>query len=168
MGTEVLRPYDVLSERFPASFHRRKHQIQSPGGNKKWSGKKTGSSPENGATKRSARNGSGARKDDGDGGLVSGKVTLLRRGESLDSLAKILHRSPDPKQPEPEPVVIPAKIHHLPNQIRLSPAPFRDVYAGSAFYSSPSPRSLPLPSFFNKRDPADSATQDLRRMLRLD
>ncbi|MGI4370304.1 proline-rich nuclear receptor coactivator motif-containing protein, partial [Klebsiella pneumoniae] len=70
-----------------------------------------------------------------------------------------------------------------PDQIRicdlksvlLSPAPGAgDVYAGSAFATSPSPRSLPLPSFFNKKHMSkvaggdDPATRDLRRLLRLD
>ncbi|KAK9139515.1 hypothetical protein Scep_009196 [Stephania cephalantha] len=47
-----------------------------------------------------------------------------------------------------------------------------DVYAGSAFSLSPSPRALPLPRFSTKRDGArvvdDSATKDLRRLLRLE
>lgn len=45
-----------------------------------------------------------------------------------------------------------------------------DMYAGSAFSVSPSPSSLPLPSFSKKKQfPIDdSATRDLRRLLRLD
>ncbi|KAL8264659.1 hypothetical protein R6Q59_022789 [Mikania micrantha] len=54
-----------------------------------------------------------------------------------------------------------------------------DSYAGPVFVHSPSPRSLPLPSFFNKKqeglmtmveDPGgfdDSATKYLCRLLRL-
>ncbi|MFS7928573.1 hypothetical protein Hanom_Chr04g00322361 [Helianthus anomalus] len=52
-----------------------------------------------------------------------------------------------------------------------------DSYAGSAFFHSPSPRSLPLPSFFKKQDSMamvddddafdDSATKHLCRLLRL-
>ncbi|PIM97588.1 hypothetical protein CDL12_29941 [Handroanthus impetiginosus] len=64
----------------------------------------------------------------------------------------------------------------VPKQIRLSPPPLADVYAGSAFSLSPSPQSLPLPSFFNKKHQSDntskpfddSATRDLRRLLRLE
>ncbi|GMP53455.1 hypothetical protein CsSME_00018905 [Camellia sinensis var. sinensis] len=47
-------------------------------------------------------------------------------------------------------------------------------YAGSAFSVSPSPRSVPLPSFFSKKQlskvaiDGDSATRDLRRLLQLD
>ncbi|KAF8392511.1 hypothetical protein HHK36_022854 [Tetracentron sinense] len=55
----------------------------------------------------------------------------------------------------------------------LSPVTVRcDVYAGSACSLSPSPSSLPLPSFFKKKEDLaifqDSATKDLRRLLRLD
>ncbi|KAF8392509.1 hypothetical protein HHK36_022852 [Tetracentron sinense] len=55
----------------------------------------------------------------------------------------------------------------------LSPVAVRcDVYAGSACSLSPSPSSLPLPSFFTKKENLaifeDSATKDLRRLLRLD
>ncbi|KAK9065590.1 hypothetical protein SSX86_014991 [Deinandra increscens subsp. villosa] len=56
-----------------------------------------------------------------------------------------------------------------------------DSYAGSGFFHSPSPRSLPLPSFFNKKQEEesmamaedhgggfdDSATKHLCRLLRL-
>ncbi|KAL4564873.1 hypothetical protein LXL04_028948 [Taraxacum kok-saghyz] len=53
-----------------------------------------------------------------------------------------------------------------------------DSYAGSGFFHSPSPRSLPLPSFFNKKQDSiamaadhdgfdDSATKHLRQLLRL-
>lgn len=51
-----------------------------------------------------------------------------------------------------------------------------DSYAGSAFFHSPSPRSLPLPSFFNMKQESlveehggfdDSATKHICRLLRL-
>ncbi|RRT55734.1 hypothetical protein B296_00034896 [Ensete ventricosum] len=91
-------------------------------------------------------------------------------------------REGSPKQPTkprmgrlgPDPVMI-------PKQIRLkSPAPAMppNVYAGSAFDLSPSPRALPLPSFSRRKEeppppPAKavvdcSATKDLRRLLRLE
>ncbi|KAK2995556.1 hypothetical protein RJ640_014953 [Escallonia rubra] len=111
-------------------------------------------------------------------GLVSGQVTILRRGESLDSKIKgepaatkgsgtdLVVCGTGRLGPDPEMV---------PRQIRLSPAPANcrsDMYAGSAFSLSPSPRAVPLPSFFNKpkgpRIVDDSATRDLRRLLRLD
>lgn len=47
----------------------------------------------------------------------------------------------------------------------------RDVYAGSAFSQSPSPSSLPLPTFSRRREGLavvdDTATRDLRRLLRI-
>ncbi|XP_004508328.1 uncharacterized protein [Cicer arietinum] len=67
------------------------------------------------------------------------KVTILRRGQSLDSS------------------LVAAK---------------NDMYAGSAFAMSPSPSALPLPSFMTKKQSLetfdDSATRDLRRLLRID
>uniref|UniRef100_A0A7N0UBA4 Uncharacterized protein n=1 Tax=Kalanchoe fedtschenkoi TaxID=63787 RepID=A0A7N0UBA4_KALFE len=73
----------------------------------------------------------------------SSPVTILRRGESLDG-------------------------GRSAGRIGRNPG---DVYAGSAFLSTspPSPSSLPLPSF-STRKPAvdDSASRDLRRLLRLE
>lgn len=116
---------------------------------------------------------------------VIGQVMLLRRGESLDSKIKsealvkrkdgddavLILSGTERLGPEPESV---------PNQIRindlksfLSPVTVRsDMYAGSAFSVSPSPSSLPLPSFSKKKQVSlltdDSATRNLRRLLRLD
>lgn len=80
--------------------------------------------------------------------LGTGNVKILRRGESLESL-------------DPGTVM---------KQVRVG---LPDVYAGSAVTMSPSPRALPVPSFFKKGGGGekfvdDSATKDLRRMLRLD
>ncbi|XP_062211083.1 uncharacterized protein LOC133912393 [Phragmites australis] len=49
--------------------------------------------------------------------------------------------------------------------------PAAEVYAGPAFSASPEPSSLPMPQFPVKKAVAvvdDSATRDLRRILRLD
>ncbi|GER50153.1 hypothetical protein STAS_27435 [Striga asiatica] len=203
MGTEVLPPQHLLAGRLrepPASFHRRRnfpgnenlthlivnrkhsyhtaHKKKSPRPDKK----RSTSSPENKKVE-------GRRKDDS-GGLVMGQVTILRRGESLDSLASKIKggkpnpRSPNQKKPADDMAVLgtvrigPESPNLRPKQIRLSPPPsFHNVYAGSAFTMSPSPRALPLPSFFNKKEqidcgevrPSDDpATRDLRRLLRLD
>ncbi|KAE9602139.1 hypothetical protein Lal_00049612 [Lupinus albus] len=69
------------------------------------------------------------------------KVTILRKGQSLDSSSLVAVKS--------------------------------DVYAGSAFsVVAPSPSALPLPSFPTKKQASpvidDSATRDLRRLLRLE
>ncbi|KAL6548439.1 hypothetical protein OROGR_008860 [Orobanche gracilis] len=226
MGTEVLPPQDLLADRFrvpPASFHRRRnfqgngnlthlivnrrpsyntaHKKTSPRPDKK----RSNAAAESGGTKKSIHGGASVprRKDDC---LVMGQVTLLRRGESLDSFttSKVKGRksSPNPRSPNQIPVddmavlgtnrIGPDSPEMFLKQIRLSPPsppdvyaglefslyPSRpDVYAGSAFSLSPSPRSLPLPSFFNKKqqpshcgiNPLDNpATRDLRRLLRLD
>ena len=83
-----------------------------------------------------------------------GNVTILRRGQLLDTN---LNRSPSPAL--------------APVTTRSVEPPSADVYAGSGFSQSPSPRSLPLPSFFRRKasDAVDnSATEGLRRLLRLD
>ncbi|XP_024995853.1 uncharacterized protein LOC112529003 [Cynara cardunculus var. scolymus] len=73
---------------------------------------------------------------------------------------------------------LPEKMGSTPG--RVNDGDDSDSYAGSGFFHSPSPRSLPLPSFFNKKQQDsmamaaadhggfdDSATQHLRRLLRL-
>ncbi|KAE8662339.1 Detected protein of unknown function [Hibiscus syriacus] len=74
------------------------------------------------------------------------KATILRRGELFDSR---INGGREDKFPAIEK---------------------SDVYAGSAFVVSPAPSSLPLPSFSKKKQIPidDSATRDLRRLLRLD
>ncbi|KAL6532293.1 hypothetical protein OROGR_014263 [Orobanche gracilis] len=211
MGTEVLPPQHLLADRFrvpPASFHRRRnftgngnlthlivnrrpshntaHKKTSPRPDKK----RSNAAAENGGTKKVTHGGASEprRKDDG---LVMGQVTLLRRGESLDSFTtskvKGGKSSPNPGSPNQKPVdymavlstsrIEPDCPEMFPKQIRLSPPSPPDVYAGLAFSLSPSPRSLPLPSFFNKKQQPDdcginpldnTATRDLRRLLRLD
>lgn len=210
MGTEVLRPQDLLVERFhvpPASFHRRRNfpgngnltnliVNRRPTGYRKTSPKpdkkKFNPTADIAGTKKVTHGGAGEtrRKDDRtNGGPAMGQVTLLRRGESLDSLTSKINGggSPKSKSPKQKPFddlavlgtgrIGPDSPEMIPKQIRLSPPPLADMYAGSAFSLSPSPRSLPLPSFFNKKQQEDSkiinpfddpATRDLRRLLRLD
>lgn len=91
-------------------------------------------------------------------------VTILRRGESLDS--KIRSEAGKRKEGrEPEPRQVPAVESRSPMACGRC-----DVYAGSAFFVSPEPSSLPLPSFSKKKMAPvdDSATRGLRRLLRLD
>lgn len=80
-------------------------------------------------------------------GPTAGHVNILRRGQSLDQIGGL-------------------------KPVYLSPSG-ADVYAGSAVAMSPSPRALPLPSFFGKKpvsrvSDGDSATIGLRRLLRLE
>ena len=113
--------------------------------------------------------------------LVMGQVTILKRGEALsppknlglgddqkgrvkrDADVDSVLGSTDRLGPEPEMVQ---------KAIRVSESKVVDgLYAGSAFFSSPPPSSLPLPLFFRKKDGSpsnDVATSDLRRLLRLD
>ncbi|RVX05154.1 hypothetical protein CK203_020170 [Vitis vinifera] len=104
--------------------------------------------------------------------LVMGQVTILKRGEAL-SLPKnrglgndrkgrarreadldLMLGSTDRLGPEPEMVQ---------KEIRVSESKVVDgLYAGSAFFSSPPPSSLPLPLFFTKKDgsPIDEAIDE--------
>lgn len=101
--------------------------------------------------------------------LAAGKVKILRRGESLVSITAANEDNGGEMAvygtgrlgPDPETVT---------KQVRVG---LPDVYAGSAVTMSPSPRALPVPSFFKKGGGGekivdDSATKDLRRLLRLD
>jgi hypothetical protein len=91
----------------------------------------------------------------------SGRVTILRRGQSLDSLEGNL-RNGDFNNKSPK---LSSK-----KAVANTMVAGADVYAGSAIFVSPSPSSLPLPSFFsNKKSESDvSATRDLRRLLGLE
>lgn len=170
MTTEVLRPQDILIQRFrvsPSACYRRRTHFgngngyfnpRSSYGNRKSvvrterersEKKKVKNQPEPLMRRgpEDLRPTENAGKSNS--GIIMGQVTILRRGESLDSLKST-----------------------VPKQIRvgLSSA---DVYAGSAYSNSPSPRALPLPSFFNKKQEDfksfdDFATRDLRRLLRLE
>ncbi|WCJ23633.1 hypothetical protein M5689_005647 [Euphorbia peplus] len=98
--------------------------------------------------------------------LVMEKLSILRRGESLDSKMKSMEMAvtgTDRMGPDPE---------FVSKQVRIgSPVTGNcDMYAGSGFAVSPAPSSLPLPSFSKKKQLTvdDSATRDLRRLLRLD
>ncbi|WMV10345.1 hypothetical protein MTR67_003730 [Solanum verrucosum] len=175
MGTEVLRPQNCLIDRFrepqpAAAFHRRKNNGYYNNGyrkpvvrtEKKKLNNKIQNQSEPSISRRSEESKPvqipGRVTPAVDGGIVMGQVMILRRGESLDSLNPNIRLGPD--QPG-----------MLPKNIRVGHTP-TDVYAGSAFSNSPSPRSLPLPSFFNNMNnnnkKQDSASRDLRRLLRLE
>ncbi|XP_060216820.1 uncharacterized protein LOC132644257 [Lycium barbarum] len=179
MGTEVLRPQNCLIERFREPrpvFHRRK----------------TGNGYHNGYRKPVIRTEKKKVKNQSEPSIsrgseepkpVMGQVMILRRGESLDSLNPNIRKenetaSCNKKKPVTDLTVYgtgrlgPEQPEMLPKQIQVGRS---DMYAGSAFSNSPSPRSLPLPSFFNNnkkqvefRSFDDSATRDLRRLLRLE
>lgn len=188
MGTEVLRPQDCLIQGIrvaPVVFPRRKNYYGNgiPKVNnvsrkpmvRSDRPEQRRRSPEPTISKRLASDDelrskkTQNRNNANNNSLVLGQVTILKRGESLDTKIKASQTNnseemtvygtgrlgPDPKM--------------VPKQVRLG---LPDMYAGSAFSMSRSPSSLPLPSFFNKKEGAkcadDSATRDLRRLLRLD
>ncbi|KAK7856373.1 hypothetical protein CFP56_023748 [Quercus suber] len=102
-----------------------------------------------------------SRKEGGGGGGGEGLVVTSteRLGPAPEMVPKQI-RIVDPRSPSPP-----------------TPPPMMrkcDMYAGSAFAMSPAPSSLPLPSFSKKKQVVsgivvdDSATRDLRRLLRLD
>jgi len=207
MGTEILRPQDCLIERIrvpqPAVFYRRRNY-----GNPNFNYPNTRSSrkpavrQEKPEKKRyvttlepsvSKRSSSADDLRVAKSGPAMEKVTILRRGESLDSKIKSESRKEggggggggeglvvtSTERLGPAPEMVPKQIGIVDPRSPSPPTPppmMRkcDMYAGSAFAMSPAPSSLPLPSFSKKKQVVsgivvdDSATRDLRRLLRLD
>ncbi|XP_009338438.2 uncharacterized protein LOC103930788 [Pyrus x bretschneideri] len=113
--------------------------------------------------------------------LVIGQVKILRRGEDLNpeknnrGLGVVAHDDRKPKaKKENDPDLVLGSTDRLgPDpetvQKQIKAAEFKvmdGIYAGSsAFYASPPPSSVPLPSFLGRNG---TATSDLRRLLRLD
>ncbi|KAL8100290.1 hypothetical protein AgCh_032515 [Apium graveolens] len=203
MGTQVLTPQDCLTHRIgvpPPLFPRRKTNfygfrsgppkvnrlvIRSERIDRKRSPVQLRNSPEqlrrSPEIKRSPEPIKFAKRSTSAGDLTykqnqinnnmirDGEVRILRRGESLVSIPAVNENSGGEMAvygtgrlgPDPETVT---------KQVRVG---LSDVYAGSAVTMSPSPRALPVPSFFKKGGGSekfvdDSATKDLRRLLRLD
>ncbi|XP_042499348.1 uncharacterized protein LOC122077465 [Macadamia integrifolia] len=169
MGTEVLRPQDFLTERFgsggPAVFPRRN---RLSAGNPKPC-RRSVARPESRRRSPTPTKPSVSRKlisDDSSKSsknFVMGQVTILKRDLIVCGTERL----------GPDPEMVPKQIRIADLKAILSPVAVpSDVYAGAAFSCSPSPSSLPLPSFFKKKDGLtivdDSATKDLRRLLRLD
>lgn len=110
--------------------------------------------------------------------LVMGQVKILKRGEDIVEAVKA---TPLVKVDQKSKVddVSKLKVVNLKDDLvlsttdRLGPEPemvpkLPEMYAGSAFFDSPPPSSLPIPAFFAKekaflKDP----TLDLLRLLRL-
>lgn len=207
MATEVLRPQDCLIQRIrvsPASFPRRKacnygnsysnpsrssarpnrkqihQQQQQPAAKPEVQRKRFVPAQPEPSTSITRSSSDDLRHARSSSGLVMEKVTILRRGESLDSKIESqvseaaasssgLVVCDGTQRLGPDPAMVPKQVRMV--DLR-SPAAARrcDVYAGSAFAVSPEPSSLPLPSFSKKKHVSfdDSATRDLRRLLRLD
>ncbi|KAG1365150.1 hypothetical protein COCNU_12G001500 [Cocos nucifera] len=153
MATKVLRPHDVLMAQqmrhIPAFLPARKPK-RNP--NPKPSKKTPSARPE--ARKR--REGSSKLAKTGEGKrLAEGQVTILKRGEPLDAFRKL------------EAAAGAAEMAGDQKAADVAAATTA-VYAGSAFWVSPSPSSLPLPNFPVKKEEPTNATQHLRRLLRLE
>ncbi|KAK9084061.1 hypothetical protein Scep_030532 [Stephania cephalantha] len=155
MGTEILNPQDCLIER--------PRIIGGGGGGSRWrSHRKRGA--QSVFSKNTTITTTTTTNNSINNNLVLGQVVILKRGESLDLKRKT------------ENSVKRTVSDSIPKQIRIRDRTSSgDEYAGTAFFLSPSPRALPLPSFSKKTQAAecavavhDSATKDLRRLLRLD
>ncbi|XAR57172.1 hypothetical protein NMG60_11025224 [Bertholletia excelsa] len=174
MGTEVLRPRDCLIERVrvaPAAFyqHRRRNLYANGNGSRKPAARLE-------QKKRRSASLDDLRKNHC-GNQQHAQVTILRRGQSLDfaNIATGDRRGQRPARKGSADDMMMPNQYQIRAGARASPAAEAShgiVYAGSAFASSPEPSSLPLPSFFSKKQAPifvdDSATRDLRRLLRLD
>ncbi|XP_047335876.1 uncharacterized protein LOC124939444 [Impatiens glandulifera] len=202
MSTEVLRPQDCLVDRIclqPKSFHnRRKGNGNGNTTNTKCSSASVRKSAvrfekkvENGRSetgltkktpirdnvKKNRNNNNSSNKN----GLINGQVMILKRGENLDTKIKAGSRNlvvsgTERIGPDPDLFSKQFKIVDLRSVSVSVSSPVVskrvDTYAGSAVSISPSPNSLPLPSFFSKKQVSkifeDSATRDLCRLLRLE
>ncbi|XP_050375076.1 uncharacterized protein LOC126792665 [Argentina anserina] len=176
MGTEILRPQDCLIDRVrlptssTSSFSRPRSYSNGPipvQQQHRRFGKPAVRSeqqkPEPAAVV-SKRSGGRASSDDL---MKAEKVTILRRGEPLRRIKKAASDG-RLERLSPGPTVVPKEVRIV--DLRT---PVTDMYAGSAFAMSPEPSSLPLPSFSGKKKQVsrsfdDSATRDLRRLLRLE
>ncbi|XP_031479205.1 uncharacterized protein LOC116250018 [Nymphaea colorata] len=172
MSAVVLRSQDCLADRFGKLSMGCLSRTPKTGRNR----------PRSGRRKRSP-----AKSDGKDSltvkfpaaNLVMERVHILKRGEALryeGSKAEEKRRADgdflvcSTERIGPEPELVPRKIR-LPDikTGRLS-VDSSGPYAGTAFESSPSPSSLPLPAFCRKTKSRseEMATKDIRRMLQLD
>ncbi|KDP40057.1 hypothetical protein JCGZ_02055 [Jatropha curcas] len=207
MGTEILRPQDCLIERIRVSPCRRRNyyygnsytNTKTYDSNPRFNRKPVVRSERTDQRKRQPEPPLISKRSNSVGdlkisknhhqnhgyksshNLVMEKVTILRRGESLDSKIQNSENAAALKKDQAGDVVVTGTDRLGPDpgmlakQLRIadirSPVTVKcDVYAGSAFAVSPAPSSLPLPSFSKKKQVSfdDSATRDLRRLLRLD
>lgn len=151
MATEVLRPHDCLVRTVP-SF---RNTNPNPRPRKRQEG-----SPRPPAKSH--------RQQQPATAIATGHVTILRRGDPLlDANTKTTTTKKKEMERKKRTGGSDPAVPVVPRQIRLV-APAGDVYAGSACSMSPSPRKVPLPSFSRRREVDRSATEDLRRLLRLD
>lgn len=186
---EILRPQNCLVDRFgthPSDvFTRRRNYYGYSGGRYARSGRKQVNYNRLERKRYGPKRSKSEENLKSSDGLISGHVTILKRGESLDSRIRSLEMK---KKKEREAITMmlcgggrlgpePEKIPKVEMKAFLSGRRCIDMYAGSAFVASPSPSDLPLPSFRYKKfnlltpvvaDDSVSATRDLRRLLGLE
>ena len=196
---EVLRPQDCLIDQIrvpsPASFSRRRNyyggnpnstcnynnyvNYSNNYANARSSRRSVVRSPEKQPEQQQKRSVSKRSSSDDLKTMKIEKVTILRRGGSLDSKieSEALKKGSGngglvvigTQRLGPDPEIVPKRLGIV--DLKVPVAGKSDVYAGSAFAVSPAPSSLPLPSFSKKKPVStvvdDSATRDLRRLLRI-
>ncbi|PHU09754.1 hypothetical protein BC332_21614 [Capsicum chinense] len=164
-GVAVLQPHDVGSYRQmyvqPVRSRRNSSSNPPPNPNYPKKNRRKRSPPKSGSSSNFSTCSPAKNKNLH---LVMGEVKILKRGEVLTNnnfvssevVEDLVLSTTDRLGPEPDMV---------PKHVTIA-----DLYAGSAFFSSPPPSSLPLPAFFKKKSDGDNheATSDLRRLLRLD
>ena len=179
MATEILRPQDALVHRFrvhTTSCPRRKISPASGASTSLASNQnhQRRPSPKQEKKPRKPNQGGDARRRREVVVPAVGKVTLLRRGESLNSIANRIGDSNPVDSVAVDPAIRSPRSRSdselvVPRKVRAAPPPMVNVYAGAGFDSSPSPRCLPRPTFPGMRGACDDgATRSLRRMLRLE
>ncbi|PHU09287.1 hypothetical protein BC332_21147 [Capsicum chinense] len=176
-GVVVLQPHDVLKQRRsyrqiyaePVISRRNSSSNPLPIPN-----------PKNNRRKRSPRKGGSSNFSTSPAAknknlhLVMGEVKILKRGEVLTNKVSLNIVKEDNNFVSGE--VVGDLLLSTTDRLGLEPdmvpkhITIADLYAGSAFVSSPPPSSLPVPAFFKKKSEGDNleATSDLRRLLRLD
>ncbi|CAI0395108.1 unnamed protein product [Linum tenue] len=177
MATAILSPRDCLQGRFRReAFTLRSPRVASsrdafPNPKPKADARRRKRSPVGNQKDRAASRSQSLN-------LVMGQVKILKRGESLDSVTesedekkgkreegegkKVVDLglgSTDRLGPEPEIVQKEIRVEEF-NKVGDT------MYAGSAFFTSPPPSSLPVPAFLGKGGVGD-ATTGLRRLLGL-
>lgn len=202
MGTAVLQAQDCLSpyEGFMGAVYRAPAKPKSKSPSRKKTGhgqqeKKRPLKPSEAATEAGKRfvksqncqrqNGRPNGKEQAKSNMVTGQVTILKRGQSVESTSHAMGRlgvSP-PKSVAAAQATRSAGFEPVTCMKTSKAKPRPEEWAGPAFANSPSPNCLPLPKFSVKKTAAaaeekvlieeelqqidSSATRDLRRLLGL-
>lgn len=172
MGVAVLSPENCLRDGFP---HQNRHLMSAPRSKPRRSS----------ATNRSGRrkpqwtpDGSPPPHSKTNSPSDSGQFRILKRGEELTPTKHSISTITPVKNRKTKKECSPDLMSLLPGPAPGSSPLLGGFYAGSAFFTSPPPSSVPLPAFCTKnigagagvltKSSAEDATFDLRRILRLE